>query len=361
MRPYADPTRDTMIHVLKHVESITQHRDRTLLELGVASALFELVKAREVNLYKAVMHGDDHYLSRVTHVGQDGVRYVQSEFDEGGEAVPLHTRPEMVACVEQSQIVLFNAIERGEYVHCFPISVDRRVLGVLEVTCTAPLTEEDLGTAEGFLGLYRNYLSLLDYSERDTLTGMLNRKTFDENLGKILAGLATVAPADADSTAAPLRRRQQDDGNHWLAVVDVDHFKRVNDQFGHLYGDEVLLLLARIMRDSFRHQDKLFRFGGEEFVVILRAMADDEVTVALERFREAVENYRFPQVGQVTVSVGYTCIDAQDTIPDIVGRADDALYMAKESGRNQLAHYEKLVSEGKIATREQPDSDIELF
>lgn len=82
-----------MIHVLKHVESITQHRDRTLLELGVASALFELVKAREVNLYKAVMHGDDHYLSRVTHVGQDGVRYVQSEFDEGGEAVPLHTRP----------------------------------------------------------------------------------------------------------------------------------------------------------------------------------------------------------------------------------------------------------------------------
>jgi diguanylate cyclase (GGDEF)-like protein len=350
-----------MIHVLKHVESITQHRDRTLLELGVASALFELVKAREVNLYKTILHGDDHYLARVTHVGQDGVRYVQSEFDEGGEAVPLHTRPEMVACVEESHIVLRHAIERNEYVHCFPISVDRRVLGVLEVTCSAPLTEEDLGTAEGFLGLYRNYLSLLDYSERDTLTGMLNRKTFDENLAKILAGLAASDPAEADRNTAPRRRRQQDDGSHWLAVVDVDHFKRVNDQFGHLYGDEVLLLLARIMRDSFRHQDRLFRFGGEEFVVILRAAADEEVSTALERFRIAVENYQFPQVGQVTVSIGYTCIDAQDTIPDIVGRADDALYVAKEAGRNQLACYEKLITEGKIAIREQPDSDIELF
>jgi hypothetical protein len=76
-------------------------------------------------------------------------------------------------------------------VHCFPISVDRGVLGVLEVSCDKPLADDDLGTAEGFLGLYRNYLSLLDYSERDTLTGMLNRKTFDENLGKILAGMTS--------------------------------------------------------------------------------------------------------------------------------------------------------------------------
>jgi predicted amino acid-binding ACT domain protein len=109
-----------MIHVLKHVESITQHRDRTLLELGVASALFELVKAREVNLYKVSQHGVDNFLARVTHVGQDGVRYVQSEFDEGGEALPLAERPEMVACVEQTQIVRRHDNDRGEYVHCFP-------------------------------------------------------------------------------------------------------------------------------------------------------------------------------------------------------------------------------------------------
>jgi diguanylate cyclase (GGDEF)-like protein len=141
----------------------------------------------------------------------------------------------------------------------------------------------------------------------------------------------------------------------------VDHFKRVNDQFGHLYGDEVLLLLARIMRQSFRQQDKLFRFGGEEFVVVLRAATEAEVHRALERFRRAVEDYNFPQIGRVTASIGYTMIKPEDTIPEIVGRADDALYVAKENGRNQLANYETLLAEGMISVREQPSGDIELF
>ena len=144
-------------------------------------------------------------------------------------------------------------------------------------------------------------------------------------------------------------------------MVDLDHFKRINDQFGHLYGDEVLLLLARIMRDSFRHQDKVFRFGGEEFVVVLKAVSEDEVRAALERFRVAVATYPFPQVGQVTASIGYTRIHADDTIPEIVGRADEALYVAKDNGRDQIAGYETLRAAGKIATREKPANDIELF
>ena len=348
-----------MIHVLKHVESITQHRDRTLLELGVASALFELVKALEVNLYKASEHGDSRFLAQVIHVGQDGVRYLQEELDEEGEAIPLGSRPEMAACLEQNHIVLRHLVDKGQYLHCFPIMAEHRALGVLEVVCGTQLSDENLGTAEGFLGLYRNYMSLLDYSERDTLTGLLNRKTFDENLGKILNALA-VSRMAGDS-GSPLRRRQQDDGTHWLAVIDVDHFKRINDHFGHLYGDEVLLLLARLMRDSFRQQDRLFRFGGEEFVVVLRASTENEVFQALERFRETVERYPFPQVGQVTISLGYTHIHPQDTIPEIVGRADEALYAAKENGRNQLACYETLLAEGRITAREQPTSSIELF
>ena len=144
-------------------------------------------------------------------------------------------------------------------------------------------------------------------------------------------------------------------------MVDVDHFKRVNDQFGHLYGDEVLLLLARILQESFRHQDRLFRFGGEEFVIVLRALSEEEVSIALERFRARVEAHAFPQVGTVTVSVGYTGIGASDTLPEIVGRADDALYGAKEGGRNQVRSYEQLLACGQVAPREKPDSDIELF
>lgn len=354
-----DPRCGTMIHVLKHVESITQHRDRPLLELGVASALFELVKAQEVNLYKASQHGEENYLARVTHVGQDGVSYSQSEFDKGGEPLPLHDRPEMIACVEQSQIVRRHDTTQDLYIHCFPISIDSRALGVLEVVCRAPLTDDDLGTAEGFLGLYRNYLSLLDYSERDTLTGLLNRKTFDENLGKILGLLLSHQAGDEATTQR--RRLSDDECGHWLAVLDVDHFKRINDQFGHLYGDEVLLLLARLMGESFRHQDRLFRFGGEEFVVVLRAASKEEVTTALERFRSTVEMRDFPQVGRVTISIGYTAIHPRDSIPDIVGRADEALYYAKGNGRNQICCHEDLLSTGKLSPRTAPEGEIELF
>ena len=346
-----------MIHILKHVESITQQRDRPLLELGVASALFEVVRAREVNLFKVIYGQGMPRVERVTHVGQDGVRYVDTDFVDTIETEVIDARAEMAACVMDRQIVRRHDLDRGVYVHCFPVDVDRRVLGVLELVTPHVLDDEQMGTAEGFLGLYRNYLNILDYSERDTLTGMLNRKTFDDNLGKLLAGLT---PSGGNGSSLPARRAVEC-GRHWLAVIDVDHFKRINDHYGHLYGDEVLLLLARIMQQSFRHQDKLFRFGGEEFVVTLRAASEDEVRTALERFRSTVEKHHFPQVGQVTVSAGYTLISTSDTIPEIVGRADEALYVAKENGRNQIASYEAALSSGKIVSREKPDNDIELF
>ena len=82
------------------------------------------------------------------------------------------------------------------------------------------------------------------------------------------------------------------------------------------------------MRQSFRSHDKLFRFGGEEFVVVLRAATEAEVHRALERFRRAVEDYNFPQIGRVTASIGYTMIKPEDTIPEIVGRADDVIKSA---------------------------------
>ena len=72
---------------------------------------------------------------------------------------------------------------------------------------------------------------------------------------------------------------------NWLAVVDIDHFKLVNDRFGHLYGDEVLILVANILRSSFRNQDRIFRFGGEEFVVLLRAATLENARQGFDRFR----------------------------------------------------------------------------
>ena len=142
--------------------------------------------------------------------------------------------------------------------------------------------------------------------------------------------------------------------------MDVDHFKQVNDSFGHVYGDEVLLLLAQEMKKHFRREDIILRFGGEEFVIILAATSMENAQNILERFRIHIENFTFPQVGKITISLGLAKITDQDFPPDILEKADKALYYAKENGRNQTHCYETLVTEGKLE-QSNKTGEIELF
>jgi diguanylate cyclase (GGDEF)-like protein len=143
-------------------------------------------------------------------------------------------------------------------------------------------------------------------------------------------------------------------------VVDIDHFKLVNDQHGHLIGDEVLLLLSRLLRASFRFHDRLYRFGGEEFVVLLRCANDDQAHSALERLRAATESYSFPQVGHITVSIGFTRVGSTDSPGEAFERADKAVYWVKAHGRNRVASYSALVAQGEII-EDQRRGDVELF
>lgn len=195
--------------------------------------------------------------------------------------------------------------------------------------------------------MYGNQIKLLDYSELDTLTRLLNRKTFDETFERLL----TVSSSDSQDgeTFDDRRGCLEEDSSAWLCVVDIDHFKRINDSFGHLFGDEVLLRMGDLMRKTFRGGDRLFRFGGEEFVVILNAADETLAATGFDRFRLSIENHEFPQVGQVTCSIGFTAVSSMDVPTDVVGRADEALYFAKENGRNRVCCYEALVAEGAIA------------
>lgn len=156
------------------------------------------------------------------------------------------------------------------------------------------------------------------------------------------------------------QRQIEPPGQYWLGVIDIDHFKRVNDGFGHLIGDEVLLLVARIMRSSFRHDDRLYRFGGEEFVVLLRAQSEDAALSVFERFRCNVQAYQFPQVGTITISLGCTRVRDNDTPAAAFERADKVVYMAKDQGRNQVRCYERQ-PEFAESLRSSDGSIVELF
>ena len=208
----------------------------------------------------------------------------------------------------------------------------------------------DLGVAQGMIRIHANYARLLFDSERDTLTGLFNRKKLEQKLGEMLAARNSG------------HHREGDQGkSDYLAVFDIDHFKRVNDNYGHLIGDEVLLTFAGLVRNALRDQDWVFRYGGEEFVALVKGVSPEVVVTILERIRGKVQNHVFPQVGQVTVSIGFAPIADQALPPHIFEEADKALYYAKEHGRNQVCDYRALVSSGEIAAEERISGSVELF
>ena len=229
----------------------------------------------------------------------------------------------------------------------YPILGLRGVTGFLAVDSEKHAQRDQELTAI-FLGFYRNYIALLNDNHRDHLTGLLNRKSFDEKIMKMILSLG------ADN------KRNVDKVQYCLAVFDIDHFKRVNDTYGHLMGDEVLLHFGQCMNETFREYDQLFRVGGEEFVVVLRNVDAERAAAIMERFRHVIETHYFPQVGQVTTSIGVTFIAPNDLPVTVMDRADKALYYTKENGRNQVAFFEQLVAAGKLQKTET-ESDIELF
>jgi diguanylate cyclase (GGDEF)-like protein len=212
------------------------------------------------------------------------------------------------------------------------------------------LDASSLETLQHLRGIYQNLVILHDAKERDVLTTLPNRQSLDSRLMQVCQHYCDYPITDK------IR-----DKSSWIAILDIDHFKRVNDNFGHLYGDEVLLIFSQIMGRKFRYNDFLFRFGGEEFVVVLNLATQETALTTFNRFREAVAEYHFPTVGKVTVSIGVTHIDNSAMPSMLLDRADKSLYYAKEHGRNQVVLFEltpELVAEEH---EHDDDGEIELF
>jgi diguanylate cyclase (GGDEF)-like protein len=148
-----------------------------------------------------------------------------------------------------------------------------------------------------------------------------------------------------DAGNAAVERALENGHNLAVAIVDIDHFKQINDRFGHPIGDEVLKAVAAAMRATCRDSDKLGRYGGEEFAVLLQGISRDHVLAAAERLRAAVAGVAVACGDQTitpTASVGVACLSSDDLEFDqLLIRADRALYQAKAEGRNRVVIAEK--------------------
>ena len=343
-----------MSRVVEHLADLTGFRDRDVLDVTLAGALKDMLRPLRVAIFRCVgEEQQQRWMTRARLAPGDSAATADALWADPLALPLLHEEPDRHACLLRQEAFTVDGSPAMAY---FPLSSDREPLGVLELQTAAPLSYEEVRLVCGILRIYRNLQGLLDSSERDTLTGLLNRKTFEEGF---MRAAALVPPPAAHQR--PEVRRHPASGGSWLGVIDIDRFKRVNDSHGHLIGDEVLLLLSRLMRSSFRYHDHLYRFGGEEFVVLMRCDSAADAAHALERFRSNVERYAFPQVGRISVSVGFTELLPGDTPSVAFERADRAVYHVKENGRNQVAHHADLVAAGLLVEKTYDNRDAELF
>jgi diguanylate cyclase (GGDEF)-like protein len=168
----------------------------------------------------------------------------------------------------------------------------------------------------------------------DPLTGVKNRRSMDEEL------------AAATSLAA------RNGISQGLVLLDIDHFKKVNDDHGHSVGDEVLKELVVLVQQNIRRSDQIFRFGGEEFVLLMSGVDEVGLRAVMHNLQEIIRRFLKHPGGSVTASFGVAVHSAGESAEDWFSRADAALYQAKESGRDQVVYADEsaeLVASGASA------------
>ncbi len=344
-----------MPDLIDQLAGLTQLRDIDALDSALCQLTHRRLALSRVAIHRLVDEGGSRRWLTAVRIGSaPHESQAESQADTGLPG--LDERPHWRDC-----LLAARPQQRPGTPHqtLFPLADNRGAQGVMELHSDAPLAADHQQLMASLLGFHRQLRGLMDDNERDSLTGLLNRKSFDESF--VRAAMAT----EGDEVLAPAtdldgadRRDETDSARHWLAVVDIDHFKRVNDSHGHLIGDEVLLLVAQLMRLTFRHGDRIYRFGGEEFVVLLRCPQAQTARIAFERLRLRIAAHDFPQVGQLTVSIGYTVIDADDTPSAAFERADLAVYEAKNIGRNCTVAHADLVLQ---PSTDAPRGELEFF
>ena len=306
--------------IVQMIAALTAQRDMDLLEESLLKTVADLVAPDWALFF---------------HIGSDDIPELSTSLYNGEIS---HS-----GCSEP-----FSRLFSTKDVASFSImSHSHQVLGYLLVHRAPPLTKEEQALMTDLFRIYDNYRAVLRDSQYDRLTGLLNRHTFDEQLDRALSAIRSAYQESAGDECK--RKMGEGRGCFFMGEIDIDHFKSVNDRFGHLHGDEVLVILAHMLQTAFRKTDLIYRFGGEEFVVIVYVDDRNDAEMTFERLRRSIENHVFPQVGSVTVSVGITEIKDTSVPVELLGRADQALYHAKHHGRNRVAFYEALVASEELA------------
>jgi diguanylate cyclase (GGDEF)-like protein len=210
----------------------------------------------------------------------------------------------------------------------YRLELEKSELGMLICTRSTPFTLIEMQQLEKSISLLiyplRNallYRNAMNQAHKDPLTGIFNRAAFNEALEK--------------EYHAYKRHKTE----FSLMMIDLDYFKNINDHYGHILGDHVLQLTAQIIKKTIRRSDEVYRYGGEEFVVILSNTKESGARFIAERIRKEIQEHRFVCHSsiQLTASLGICSTERIDRVEKLLEYADKALYRSKSLGRNKVS------------------------
>ena len=225
----------------------------------------------------------------------------------------------------------------------YALNLQNQYLGNILFSRKQRFAEEELAQIESLLSILiyplRNALTYRDALQQalhDPLTGLGNRSALEQAINH------------------QWQMSQRYDQHFSLLMVDLDHFKSINDTYGHAAGDAVLKMVAHCIKSTTRQTDLCYRYGGEEFVVILNKSQPLGASIIAERIRENISRLKIPvddtgkNMINVTTSIGYSCSQQSSHVQALIEQADHALYAAKNAGRNRVEFFEV---EGKNHTQ----------
>lgn len=315
--------------------SLTQQEDEKQLDLILVTALQSILFGCQLGVYISKFINEELTPQQI-NFGYDAISLTQ----------------------EQSLEHLNKVKKNKQYLHdtpqgttvTIPVYHFGKVIGFVVAKGISAGNLDKTTVAVHILNIYANHLYLLYRSQLDPLTELLNRQTFDLKLLEMI-------------TEQGYKKRRDDykeDRIWFFAMLDIDFFKSVNDNFGHMIGDEVLLLIARIIKKHFRSEDYIFRYGGEEFAVLFQCQKIDFAAAMLEKLRAKVAKFNFPQVQHVTISIGFTPLSQFEMVPSLVQKADQALYFSKSNGRDRVSNFTD-IDPITLTRHQHGDQEPELF
>ncbi|WP_372770810.1 GGDEF domain-containing protein [Pseudoalteromonas sp.] len=336
--------------LLNSVVKITKHRDTDSLELSLLSTISEFLSPKEAALYKDLSRFNSAGIEKSAAIvmEENGVIHWSSR------EIDNNPCKELLCCIESACTISLQD-KQGCEKRWIPVIIDDHVLGAMYIEVNQLNSNEQVAL-NALCRIYENYLTILNESERDKLTGLLNRQTFDRKIKLLLED-------QLHSHNSPVEkgiRNKHYDESSWLAIIDIDHFKQVNDTYGHVCGDEVLLTLSQKMQQFFRASDLIFRFGGEEFVIVFEPSTLLHIATKLAHFQDFISDQKFPFVEELTLSIGFARMSPYDFPISVIENADKALYVAKSNGRNQCIYYGDIIK-SENDKNPPPVNDIELF